>query len=82
MAEAPGSPFVLLERDVANAQAARIVELAELLEEEQDRVAELQGELDRLNDIEARAVALSSGVVFKLDERYARKTGPKPPKAA
>ena len=79
MCDAPGSPFVLLTRD----QFAEMNALAGEHGALTARVAELEAELESARALESTVdKVLSNGLLERLDERFAKKTGPKPKAAA
>lgn len=83
MCEQPGSPLVAMTEDqyleMQQAEAEVMAERDTLAM----RVEELEAEVASLRELSGAVdKVLSNGLLERLDERYSRKTGPKPGKTA
>ena len=81
MAEAPGSPFVLLTQEEWEESQHVLTERDIGLE----RIEELEAEVASLRSTAASPIdvqALASALVVPLRQEWQRRPGPKPPKAA
>lgn len=77
--DAPGSPFVAITHEQAMAHEVTRDEL----DEARQRIEELEAEVASLTAAPPIDVqALASALVIPLEGHFARKTGPKPPRAA